>query len=123
MEKFKFNLERALKGARVITRNESQVTIGAVNEDANEHHKLAGWVTGINIGWSLDGVFEREKESPLDLFMADKHISEKYVNVHRDAVGEWVDDVIYDTYDDAYDCGVRVGCGTYHQTIKICYTP
>ena len=120
MEKFKFNLERALKGARVITRNGDPVIIGGVNEDANEHHKLIGWVTSIAIGWSLDGVFENGKVSNLDLFMADKYMSEKYINVHRDEVGEWVDDVIYDTFDEAYDSAV--GTDTYHQTTQISYT-
>lgn len=119
MRLFKFDLERALKGAKVITRDGTEVTICGANNDASEHHKVIGWVRSISLGWSFEGIFERDKESHLDLFMAEPHRSKKYVNVHTDDMGDWVDECIYTDLKEAEEVGK--GDDTYLQTIEIKY--
>jgi hypothetical protein len=63
-----FNLQAALDGKPVITRDGRPVKIAGYNEDANKNHKLTGWAGGTALSWSKDG--EYSHNDPYDLFMA-----------------------------------------------------
>ena len=63
-----FNLQAALDGAPVVTRDGRLVKIAGYNEDAGLT-KLLGWVDGAFCGWYKDGI-QHNANSRLDLFMA-----------------------------------------------------
>ena len=65
-----FNLQEALAGKPVVTRDGRKVKIGAYNHDADAYHVI-GWIDGFPEDWTKDGhYFHDERESDLNLFMA-----------------------------------------------------
>lgn len=82
----KFDLEKALAGEPVVTRDGQPVKIAGYNPDAHHLHQISGWIDGIVHGWGANGVFSDlfEKNSR-DLFMAEKPKVKKegWVNVYR----------------------------------------
>jgi hypothetical protein len=113
----KFNLERALKGEKVITRAGNKFIISGYNPKAYQTYRLCGWVedrTGDNGRFYMeDGTYTMLFESEFDLFMD----TEGYANIHKDEHGEWLDEKIYDSEKEATDFG-NVSL-TYYKTIKI----
>lgn len=68
-----FNLQSALAGEKVITRDGRPVKIAGYNEEAVGYSKLAGWLEGTVECWSESGIYYDDKEeSEYDLFMAPK---------------------------------------------------
>jgi hypothetical protein len=67
-----FNLERALAGEPVITRDGRPVKIAGYNEEADDDSKVALWIGGYVYGCSDSGIYNfiRNRESNFDLFMA-----------------------------------------------------
>lgn len=65
-----FNLERALAGDPVCTRDGLPVTFGAYNKDAITYHQVIGWVDGRIHAWSIAGRYMEHRECPDDLVMA-----------------------------------------------------
>jgi hypothetical protein len=66
-----FNLERALAGDPVVTRDGRPVKIAGYNEEAEEDEFcLLGWANNMNHGWHSDGTYMRGVENGKDLFMA-----------------------------------------------------
>lgn len=65
-----FNLQEALEGKPVVTRDGRKVKIAGYNSEVNESSKLVGWCDGIAYAWSIDGFFLAGKSSAHDLFMA-----------------------------------------------------
>jgi hypothetical protein len=68
-----FNLERALAGEPVVTRDGRPVKIAGYNKDATKTHALLGWDdVNDSMTWDLSGKFNPNVEafSSLDLFMA-----------------------------------------------------
>jgi hypothetical protein len=63
-----FDLQKALAGDPVVTRDGRPVKIAGYNEDAHEDVVLCGWVAGNAHQWYKDGSCEYEEY--LDLFMA-----------------------------------------------------
>jgi hypothetical protein len=66
-----FNLERALAGDPVVTRDGRPVKIAGYNGEAEEDEFcLLGWANNMNHGWHSDGTYMRGVENGKDLFMA-----------------------------------------------------
>ncbi len=63
-----FDLQAALSGAKVVTRDGREVKIAGYNEDFTE--PLIGWLDGNAQGWNKYGHFYHIKEMDEDLFMA-----------------------------------------------------
>ena len=69
-----FNLEEALAGKQVVTRDGRPVRIAGYNLEAVDGFRLAAWIDGEALGWHEDGVFFRRSESVYDLFMTSKEV-------------------------------------------------
>lgn len=65
-----FNLERALNGDPVVTRDGRTVKIGGYNPDAKYMHQVLGWVEDRMEAWSITGECMLKVASTKDLFMA-----------------------------------------------------
>jgi hypothetical protein len=66
-----FNLQAALAGKPVVTRDGRPVKIAGYNEDSeNLYWRLIGWINGTPSWWSLLGKAGTGDESSYDLFMA-----------------------------------------------------
>lgn len=67
-----FNLEAALAGAKVVTRDGRDVKIAGYSKDARDGQNLAGWVDGALVCWFHDGSYSSafDRTHPYDLFMA-----------------------------------------------------
>lgn len=84
-----FDLEKALAGEPVITRDGRPVKIAGYNSDVDEDVQVLGWLKGLkNIpdidtyeGWYADGHYA-ESENELDLFMASTKKT-GWVNLYR----------------------------------------
>jgi len=88
-----FDLQKALDGEPVVTRDGRMVKIAGYNKDAFELSRVAGWVIGeYGVGcWGPDGMVHGVDECNLDLFMADPEpvIKEGWVNVYRGKYQPW----------------------------------
>lgn len=65
-----FNLERAMAGDPVVTRDGKTFKFGAHNQDANEYEQVIGWVEGYAHRIAVNGRFYSYGNHHLDLFMA-----------------------------------------------------
>lgn len=95
-----FDLEKALAGEPVVTRDGQPVKIGAYNKDVAPNCQLVGWINGGCYTWYSNGIFDSTLyESRNDLFMATKTVKkEGWVNLHktRDRVATVTGGRIYD---------------------------
>ena len=116
----KFNLQEALSGKPIITRDGRKITeIHYLMTTTEDNTKLIAVVDGYVLGYSIDGRHNSPKlDSPSDLFM-DEPVVEKWFNVYRHtlkgteiSVGEG-----YYTYEEAIKMGGRLD--NYIKTIKI----
>ena len=82
-----FNLERALAGEPVITRDGRPVKIAGYNPDADIEYKICGWVDCEVESWRVDGLLSASiKDAAIDLFMAPTERKEWIVRCLVDAV-------------------------------------
>ena len=67
-----FDLQAALAGKPVVTRDGQPVKIAGYNEDAQSNHHIVGWVDGHLCAWDSSGKVSsnNKKEDEDDLFMA-----------------------------------------------------
>jgi hypothetical protein len=67
-----FNLDEALAGKPVITRNGKPFTMAGYNEKARDGQNIAGWVDGTLMCWHHDGSYSTQfyDTHEYDLFMA-----------------------------------------------------
>ena len=65
-----FNLEEALAGKPVQTRDGQLVKIGAYNPDATKTHRVVGWIEGNVSSWYENGSYVNDEVHIRDLFMA-----------------------------------------------------
>jgi hypothetical protein len=79
----KFNLERALAGEPVVTRNGKKVTELHLFKNEILIQPLYGTIEGVNdvLYWTTKGIYNPTKESSWDLFMAGEKKS-RWVNVY-----------------------------------------
>lgn len=96
----KFNLEEALNGAKVVTRNGWNIKIYQHDPTNQESSRVVGSHQGTVLGWCEDGTFRIDKaESVYDLFIEVPE-SGIYINLYGDEHGTWVDE---HTYPSEYD--------------------
>ena len=93
-----FDLERALAGDKVVTRDGREVTqLTKFNSDAD---CLAAVVDGELITWGEDGLYwVKGRDSGFDLFMAPKTVK-RWVNFYSPEAGAWD----YETPEKAKEC-------------------
>jgi ribosomal protein S16 len=77
-----FNLERALAGDPVVTRDGRPVKVAGYNPDAKLSQKVIGWVKSENLNWMEDGRFISDQASSADLFMAPTELKEWIVRLN-----------------------------------------
>ena len=65
-----FNLQEALEGKPVVTRDGQLVKIGAYNPDATKTHRVVGWIEGNASSWYENGSYDNDEVHIRDLFMA-----------------------------------------------------
>ena len=81
-----FNLEEALNGAKVVTRDGREVT-QLVKFESVGNYPLVGVLSGRVSNWTIEGMFRQDiKESEADLFLVVKPKS-VWVNVYVDDKG------------------------------------
>ena len=82
-----FNLEKALAGSPVVTRNGLEVTELKLFKDCITRTPLVGCVLGYLHQYTIDGVYSLDgSQNPLDLFMAS--VKKKfYVNRYSGVIG------------------------------------
>lgn len=120
-----FNLEEALNGAKVVTRDGREVT-QLTKFDVNEIFKLYGVVKSasvINTLHSFDclGKFHPDvSESEYDLFIAVEPIK-RYLNIYSDDTSVWVGIQTYKSETEAIEYGITFL--TYIKTIEITNEP
>jgi hypothetical protein len=79
-----FNLEDALAGKPVCTRDGRPVKIAGYNPDALEHASLLGWAANGSCSWFPDGNLLYGRKDALDLFMvSEKHKVTRFMHSHR----------------------------------------
>ena len=81
----KFDLERALAGDKVITRDGQDATQIHAFKDV-ENYELYGVIGSDVFSWRINGKFYSADESHHDLFMAPKKLS-GWVNLYKDNRG------------------------------------
>ena len=65
-----FNLQEALAGKPVVTRDGRKVKIAAYNPEAHKMHEIIGWADSGSRSWYKDGSFDGTENHGADLFMA-----------------------------------------------------
>lgn len=65
-----FNLQEALAGNPVVTRDGRKVKIAGYNPDAKNNEMVIGWVDNVVETWSIEGIYDSMVASNYDLFMA-----------------------------------------------------
>ena len=112
-KKVKFKL--GLEDCELVTRNGEKVTYGGHNPDAIERHRIIGWVGNVAMNWNENGDFCKE-QNDYDLFAL---VEQDYgfINIHKDSMGYWADERIYDYHDIAEENGKL--SETYLKTIQI----
>jgi hypothetical protein len=113
-----FNLERALAGEPVITRNGKKVTELHLFKNEALIQPLYGTIEGDEdvLQWTTFGIFNPVKETSWDLFMAEQKKS-IWVNVYKLTNGEMCIGCSYSSLKDAMR--YTDGDGTYLKTIEI----
>lgn len=94
-----FNLESALQGKPVVTRDGRKVKIGAYNPDALTYRKIVGWIGEDSCSWADNGDYYPKEEHRSDLFMAAETVT-RWVNVYDDGKIE-TGGTTYDTKEEA----------------------
>jgi hypothetical protein len=115
-----FDLEAALRGEPVITRDGRPVKIAGYNEEATYDEKIVGWIQEYgSCSWGEDGTYHTSiRYSNKDLFMAPTERKEWVVRVANPT--DHTDSFIagpYKTYDFAKDVfnSKREGWATIHE--------
>jgi hypothetical protein len=104
-----FDLEAALRGEPVITRDGRPVKIAGYNADAKEHSQILSWADGGTISSWVDGKYHSSGESGNDLFMAPKERKEWIVRVLREiGVNNITLHGPFNNYKTASECADRI---------------
>lgn len=106
-----FDLQAALDGAKVVTRDGRAVTIAYY--DKNQIEPLIGWVDGAAAGWNMYGQYNNPHENDVDLFMSPTE-SKQWVVIAKNKEGALVSYGPYVAKCHAESVAI-VGCGTIHE--------
>lgn len=85
LEKTPFDVEKAIAGKPIVTRDDQPVLFAGFNPDALNGDQVAGWVGGQLRSWHKTGALIVGINDSLDLFMAPKPTVKKggWVNIYR----------------------------------------
>ena len=111
----KFNLERALAGEPVITRDGREVTRLTHFKEARGQYNLAGLIDGVIWGWHENGISMVEFETNNDLFMKPKE-NAVWVNIYKRSDGGLIVGYYYDSEAKAKEESLA---NNYIKTVKI----
>jgi hypothetical protein len=85
----KFDLEKALNGAKVVTRDGHEVTQLTKFESVNDDYPVLGVLDNNLQAWTRQGKFNtNHEESDADLFLAVEP-QRKWVNLYKDVEGDF----------------------------------
>lgn len=115
-----FNLEAALQGKPVVTRDGRPVKIAGYNPDALKLFKLIGWLDNMTCSWRADGKHIYTEEHADDLFMLSETVT-LWVNVYE-YEGRPFTGSTFETKEDAESSRQDAGnkyVGTYPLTIEL----
>ena len=117
----KFDLEKVIHGAKVVTREGDEVTQLSKFETDSDYC-LYGVVNGVVKDWTIDGKYRLETpECSKDLFIVGK-VESIWVNVYKDANGYfWVGGDYFTTFELAqnYATNQKYLMKSYLKTIEI----
>ena len=116
----KFDLEKALNGAKVVTRDGREVLELTKFENLGEL-PLVGVVDGDLETWSIKGEYSKDTTSNMDLFI-EYEVQSVWVNVYKDANGYlWVGGDYFATFELAqnYATNQKYLMRPYLKTIEI----
>jgi hypothetical protein len=114
----KFDLEKALNGAKVVTRDGHEIK-ELTKFEVSTGYQLAGVMDGILHTWTTQGSFYEDRESISDLFLAvePKRI---WVNVFKGRYGNlYLGFATYDSKEIAIRCMDAPDPDSYIKTIEI----
>lgn len=112
-----FNLEAAMNGAEIVTRDGRPVKFGAYNEDAQNDNVIIGWIGKDVFSWDINGKRLPFGRSDYDLFLKSRTVT-KWVNVYKFEDGSFK--VGVDLYDNEWTAKLcTVNIPNYHSTIQI----
>ncbi len=106
-----FDLQAALDGAKVVTRDGRSVRIEGYN--AKQFEPLIGWIDGMAAGWNMYGQYNNPEENDADLFMAVTE-SKQWVVIAKNKEGALVSYGPYVAKCHAESVAI-VECGTIHE--------
>ncbi len=78
-----FDLQKALAGEKVVTRDGRDVKILGYNEKMQD--QVIGWIDGMAYGWNMYGQFNNPEENSADLFMTPTERNEWIVRIENSA--------------------------------------
>ncbi len=81
-----FNLQAALDGAKVVTRDGKEVKIAGYDPDAERGDKVIGWIKGHSNSWGESGSYLHNDVHYKDLFMAPTERKEWVVRLSLNCV-------------------------------------
>ena len=95
-----FNLEAALQGKPVVTRDGEPVKIAGYNPDAGKYHQLVGWIGEDSCSWTDNGEYLPKEDHVSDLFMLADTVT-LWVNVYEVDGSIETGTLTYDTEEEA----------------------
>jgi hypothetical protein len=116
----KFDLEKALNGAKVVTRDGHEVTQLTKFESVNDDYPVIGVLDNNLQAWTTQGKFNTNHgESDADLFLAVEP-QRVWVNVFKGNIGNlYVGFTTYDSKEMAIRCKDNLNPESYIKTIEI----
>jgi hypothetical protein len=108
-----FDLEKALAGEPIYTRDGRYVIIAGINERMLQHCQLIGWINNLGTTWYKNG--KHGSNTDYDLFMAEKPRVTGWICVFKERPYGYTTSPIYLTKEQA-DSAYR---HIKHTTIKI----
>lgn len=121
MKTKEFNLEEALNGAKVVTRDGREVT-QLTKFKTIEEHCLYGVLENEIHSWHKNGVFYKHTKNNTDLFLAVEP-QRIWVNVFYNNNLLWVGNVCYDSKERAEENAISNSNIKYIKTIEITDEP
>jgi hypothetical protein len=113
-----FNLEEALNGAKVVTRDGREVS-QLTKFEGSKDYQLAGVTDGVLYTWTEQGGYYTDRQSNSDLFLAVETQS-ICVNVFMNSHGDlWVSGNQYKSFAEAHDNEPDTSTMKYIKTIEI----
>jgi hypothetical protein len=118
----KFDLQKALNGAKVVTRDGKELTQLHIFDNVESHYPVYGCIENSIARWTKDGCFlNNDSKNENDLFLS-VEVQSIWVNVYKDANGYlWVGGDYFATFELAqnYATNQKYLMRPYLKTIEI----